>query len=104
MAKEVAAQNRIHAVTEIVIQIGDFSGVQPDSLLFAFDILKRETLAANACLEIERLPIILFCGNCENEYVGAADDLRCPVCEKADGEMKQGREMIIKKISGEQDG
>jgi hydrogenase nickel incorporation protein HypA/HybF len=103
-AREIAEQNHLQAVTQIVVQIGDFSGVQPDSLLFAFDILKSETPASGAQLEIERLPIVLYCGNCGKEYVAVVDDLRCPVCKRGDNEIKQGREMIIKRISGEQNG
>ncbi len=90
-------------MTRIVLQIGGFSGVEPEALRFAFEILKRDTVAAGAELEIERMPIVLFCRDCETDYMGEMDDLRCPVCEKADNELKHGREMIIKTITGEQD-
>lgn len=76
--------------------------MESDALRFAFEILKRDTVAAGAELEIERLPIVLFCRDCENDYIGEMDDLRCPVCNKTDNEIKQGREMIIKTITGEQ--
>jgi hydrogenase nickel incorporation protein HypA/HybF len=77
--------------------------VEPDALRFAFEILKHDTVAAGAELEIERLPIVFYCRDCENDYIAEMDDLRCPVCMKADNTIKQGREMIIKTITGEQD-
>lgn len=97
----VANQNGMTSVTQVFLQIGDFAGVEPDALSFAFDVLKKDTLARNAELVIERLPILLYCNNCENEYVGEVDDLRCPVCEGESFELRQGREMILRTITGE---
>ena len=92
------------AITQVVVQISGFAGVEADSLQFAFDILKRDTVAATAVLTIEKVPILMRCQHCDKDYTVSDEyDLRCPTCESLDGYMKQGREMIIKTITGEQD-
>jgi hydrogenase nickel incorporation protein HypA/HybF len=50
-----------HRVTEVVLEVGELSGVLPDSIEFCFEVCSKGTLLEGARL---RLEIIRGCGNC----------------------------------------
>jgi hydrogenase nickel incorporation protein HypA/HybF len=85
--------DRIDAIN---IKIGRASGIMPDALLFAFDAVKDDSIARNAVLHIEEVPVSGRCGDCgkdftvEEEYV-----LSCPVCGGSSLAVTAGREMDI---------
>ncbi|MEJ2684461.1 MAG: hydrogenase maturation nickel metallochaperone HypA [Candidatus Sulfobium sp.] len=80
----------------INIKVGRASGVMPDALLFAFDAIKEGSVAQNAVLHIEEVPVSGRCGDCgkefsvEEEYV-----LCCPLCGGGSFTVTSGREMDI---------
>ena len=53
-----AGGSRIHRV---MMRVGKLSGVVPETLSFAFDVLKKETMAADAVLEIQDVPVVCWC-------------------------------------------
>jgi hydrogenase nickel incorporation protein HypA/HybF len=55
------------ALRSVHVRVGDFSGVVPDALEFAFEAMKADTLASHARLEIERVPITAWCSSCQQE-------------------------------------
>ncbi len=68
------------AITRICLRVGLVSGVVPESLEFAFDVLKQGTMAGEASLEIERVPGEFRCSKCSHTVL--LDRLRfdCPDC------------------------
>ncbi len=102
IVQNAAEQNNLHKVTELVVEIGQFSGVEPHALEFAWEFISKDTIAAGCKLEIQRPPLILYCKHCKNEYAGDLEDLRCPTCREEVFEIRKGREMLVKSISGEQ--
>lgn len=83
---------RIHRLT---MRIGPLSGVMPEALEFAFDVLARGTMAEGAALEVERVPIICYCPTCRLEF--RPEDLfcECPQCHHGSAEVHQGREFEL---------
>src|SRR5574337_590961 len=83
---------RIHRLT---MRIGPVSGVVPEALEFAFDVLRRGTIAEGAILDVERVPIICFCSTCRLEF--QPDDVfcECPRCHRPGGDVRQGRELEL---------
>lgn len=84
----------------MVLEIGQFSGVEPELLRFAFEVIKKGTILERAEIEMQIPPLLLYCRECENEYLGEMDDLRCPVCLKEQFRVLQGREMVVRSIEG----
>ena len=84
----------------MVLEIGQFSGVEPDLLRFAFDVIKKGTILEQAKIEMQSPPLLLYCRECENEYLGEIDDLRCPLCLKEQFRVVKGREMVVRSIEG----
>ncbi|MDI6744955.1 MAG: hydrogenase maturation nickel metallochaperone HypA, partial [Thermodesulfovibrionales bacterium] len=76
--------------------IGRVSGIMPDALLFAFNALKADTIAAEASVIVDEIPVSGLCGSCgknfitEEKYV-----LCCPECSSASFIIKTGRELEI---------
>ncbi len=93
--------NRLARVTEVRVRIGRFSGVQPEALRFAWEVLRAGTSSAGAIIEIEEVPIRLRCRTCESEYAADPDDLSCPLCQGVDVELLSGREMNLQSVVGE---
>jgi hydrogenase nickel incorporation protein HypA/HybF len=71
---EARAANSTNVQT-IKIRLGEFTTIVPEALEFAFEIARSETLAENARLEIEIVPMVVRCVTCGP----VADPVRC-VC------------------------
>jgi hydrogenase nickel incorporation protein HypA/HybF len=104
MTERVAKENQLVRVTGVRVRIGHFSGVQPEALRFAWEVLRKGTLSQEATLEIEEVPIRLRCLQCESEYAADPDDLTCPLCESLEYELLSGREMDLQSVIGENEG
>ena len=62
-------------INKIKLSIGEFSGVVKDALDFAFEVLKKDTPAADAEIEIEVVKLKAVCKNC-GETVCRLSDLK----------------------------
>jgi len=86
----------------IELRIGNASGVLPDALMTAFDIVKLETMAEGANLVIESIPLGGLCRTCETQFT--TNDqfiLACPDCSSKDFTLDRGRELDIIEIEVE---
>jgi hydrogenase nickel incorporation protein HypA/HybF len=81
IAEAKAREQNSRCVQVIKIRLGDFTTIVREALEFAFEIARRETLAENARLEIESVPMVVLCVAC-----GSVTDpvrevcLICPHC------------------------
>ncbi|NLA11587.1 MAG: hydrogenase maturation nickel metallochaperone HypA [Firmicutes bacterium] len=99
--ENAARTNNLKRVVRVVLEIGQFSGVEPELLRFAFAAVKNGTVLEQAEIEIKIPPLLLYCCECRNEYLGELADLCCPVCLKEQFKIVRGREMLVKTIEGE---
>lgn len=86
-------------ITSIEVDIGSASGVLPDALLMAFDIVKLDTPASGAGLIINEIPLGGTCKGCGKPFT--TDDkfiLKCPHCGSRDFTLETGRELNINEI------
>lgn len=85
--------------TKVILKIGKMSGVVKDALLFSFDIATQDTRVQGATLEIEELPIIVYCEKChKNSELGNPPIFRCEHCGELTGNLIQGKEMELVSI------
>ena len=101
LTDRVARANRLGRVTGVRVRIGHFSGVQPEALRFAWQVLRKGSLSDQAILEIEEIPIRVHCLDCGSEYAADPDDLSCVLCEGLNYELLSGREMDLQAVIGE---
>jgi hydrogenase nickel incorporation protein HypA/HybF len=90
-AKRQGAQ-RIH---RIKLRIGALSGVVPEALEFAFDVVTQGSMAEGAALEIERVPAACYCPACDLEFEPDSSFYECPRCKSLDVKVRRGRELDV---------
>jgi hydrogenase nickel incorporation protein HypA/HybF len=97
-----AAEAGLAAVTRVRLRIGRASGVQPDSLRFAFDCSKAGTPSAEAALEIEEVPVGGRCAACGGIFTSPEPYvLACPLCGGASFRVTGGDELQVLDLEGE---
>jgi len=81
IAEAKARDENSRCIHTIKIRLGEFTTVVREALEFAFEVARRETMAENARLEIENVPMVLCCVHCGrvNDPVRSVC-LICPQC------------------------
>ncbi len=98
-AVEQCKKNGFSRVEKVRISLGSASGVMSEALLFAFDALKKETIAEEAILFIEANPLSGVCMNCLcNFTIYEPYILSCPYCQSNSFKINSGMEMNIIEI------
>jgi hydrogenase nickel incorporation protein HypA/HybF len=64
---EAANRERLNRVTSVNLQFGEMIQIVPDIFKFAFDEATKGTLAQDAEIILEIIPIRIRCGNCQKE-------------------------------------
>ena len=95
MAEETARAAGGKCVLGVKLRVGTLSGVVPEALQFAWDVVSRDTLAEGARLEIESIPAACWCATCMAEFACADFFNECPCCHDLSGELRRGRELEI---------
>ncbi len=89
-------------INSISIKIGKASSILKDALIFAFDISKKDTLAENARLIVEEIPVSGICNNCKNTFTANENYvLSCPLCGSLSFKILTGRELDIVELEVE---
>jgi hydrogenase nickel incorporation protein HypA/HybF len=92
------AQLQQESATRIVrlrLRVGALAGVVPEALAFAFEAMKTDTPAAQADLEVQRVPARLACRHCQREFEPETFPAACPNCGVWDVELRQGQELDL---------
>lgn len=83
-------------VESIDVSIGRASGILPDALLFAFDVIKSDSIAKSAKLNITEVPVSGQCRICGNTFVTEEEYvLCCPCCGGTHFFVTGGRELDV---------
>jgi hydrogenase nickel insertion protein HypA len=75
-------------VVNVKLRIGKLSGVMPDALRFAFEILSEGGITEGASLLIEEVPVELYCHQCNTASTVDDPFLVCPHCKGREVEMR----------------
>ncbi len=83
-------------IESIHLKIGRASGIMTDALIFAFDVMKEESPAKGAVLEIEEVPVSGHCRDCNNTFTTDREYiLSCPRCGGSSFHITAGRELDV---------
>lgn len=98
---DVARQGKLSRVTKVNISFGQMIQIVPDIFDFAFREAVRDTIAMDAAIDIEILPVRMKCKNCEKEFSINENSYSCTNCGSTDLDIIQGKELFIKSIEGD---
>lgn len=101
-ASEAAARAGAERVLEVRLRVGALAGIEPEALLFCYDLSVRGTLLEGSRLVMLSLPMVLHCPTCDTEV--EQPDVRrfsCPRCGTATGDLRQGRELELESLEVE---
>jgi hydrogenase nickel incorporation protein HypA/HybF len=86
-------------VTVIRLRAGELSGVEPVSLLSAFDLLAPGTIAEGARLEIEPEPLVADCVDCGHRFRVEAFRFSCPTCHGGQTRIAAGNDLMLESVT-----
>jgi hydrogenase nickel incorporation protein HypA/HybF len=101
IAVEKAKAAGSNKVTGISIVIGELSGIVDESVQFYFELIRKDTIAAEASLSFDRKPTLLKCRTCGTTYPPKELDWNCPLCKEQNAEIISGRECYVESIEVE---
>ncbi len=99
--EEQAKAQHFSQVKTVWLEIGQLSHVEPEALVFCFDVIKRGTLARDAQLEIIRTPGQAWCMMCAKSIAVQARYDACPHCGSYQVQVTGGDEMRVKELEVE---
>jgi hydrogenase nickel incorporation protein HypA/HybF len=82
-------------ISKVGIKVGELAGVDRDALQFGFDALVKDTEFEPLQLEIESVPRVQRCLQCEYEFRMTEFDPRCPLCGDFGTRCVNGEELDI---------
>ena len=86
-------------VEAVHLNLGAFSGVDPDALEFAYTIARQGTELESSQLIINDVPVMIHCPVCQGERRPLSlHELRCSQCGTPAGEVVRGRELEIRAL------
>jgi len=88
-------------VDRVNVTFGQLVQIVPEIFEFAFRETVRDTVAAEAALNIEIIPLEMRCLSCGAEYSPGEYSARCRACGAIDITVVHGKELFIKSIEGE---
>jgi hydrogenase nickel incorporation protein HypA/HybF len=94
----VAAAHGAAGVKNIVLRIGPLSGVVPSLLAQAFPLARAGTVATDAALTIEELPVRVRCDACGAETEARPNRLLCGECGDWRTQLIGGDELLLARV------
>jgi hydrogenase nickel incorporation protein HypA/HybF len=83
-------------VRAVHIRLGALAGIVRQPLVFSFDVAKQGTPISTARLEIEDVPVTVWCPRCgaERELLNI-QSRRCPMCDTPTPRILRGEELEL---------
>jgi hydrogenase nickel incorporation protein HypA/HybF len=98
LMEEQAEEKGSRKIISVKLQVGKLSGVVPEFLITAFDMYKKNTLAHDAKLEIEEIPLKIQCNACSKTMIKDDFVFICPHCGSRDLKTLTGTELLLEKM------
>lgn len=82
-------------IHSLELHVGKMSGVVPEALLFAFDVVSEGTAAEGAELTLKTIPTRCYCTACQQEFQPADWVYECPRCRRISTNIRQGQDLTL---------
>jgi hydrogenase nickel incorporation protein HypA/HybF len=101
IVEDAARAQGLARVTEVRLEIGKLSAVEPEALRFCLGLVFKDSLAAQATIELIESPGRGVCLDCHAEVEVTALFDPCPRCGSTAVQVTGGREMRVKDLLAE---
>lgn len=98
IALEKAKEHKAKVITMIRVKIGEFSGVNPAALEFAFDHFRQGTIAEKASLKILSSPLLGKCRMCNKIFEIKKENFSCSQCHSPEIDIISGEDLFIEEM------
>jgi hydrogenase nickel incorporation protein HypA/HybF len=95
---DAARANHPCTVRTVRLQIGALAAVELDALRFAFEVVKRGSVADGARLDIVQVPGSAWCMQCSRSVAIAGRTDPCPECGSWQLQVTGGSEMRVMEL------
>jgi len=95
LAGRELARQEARSIMEIIIEVGDLSGVEADAFESALGLLTRDSVLENAGIRIRRTQGTGKCIGCNLEFVMHNRMDACPQCNCFPSEITGGKEFRV---------
>ena len=97
--KQVAEENHVDHVSNVVMDIGEVSTIIPSYLTDCWRwAADKETLLKGCKLTINTIPAVTLCGDCHQEFETVKHGKTCPQCHSENTWLLRGNEVEIKEL------
>jgi hydrogenase nickel incorporation protein HypA/HybF len=101
LARREAVKNGVVWIREILIEVGDLSGVEADAFQFALELIVKDSILENAVISLIRTPGRGTCRNCKSDFEMKNRLDACPECLSFPSEITGGQEFrVISMLAG----
>jgi len=101
IALDKAEEAQSSKVTQINLVVGELAGAVPECIQFYFESMSKDTIAQEAVLHFELIPVQLRCRNCSSVFQPGDTLWGCPGCQSQSVEIIKGRELFIESMEVE---
>jgi hydrogenase nickel insertion protein HypA len=111
-ALQAAKSNNAIKVSIVNVEVGEFTFLIPEQLIFNFEIARQNSILEDAELRIKTVKGKLRCNDCSFEGESQADPdipnsiavfapMKCPKCGSSSTKITGGKEFVITSIEAE---
>ncbi len=111
-ALEAANNNKATKVSVVNVEIGEFTFLVPEQLIFNFEIASKKSILEGAELRIKTVKGRLLCNDCKFEgesqvdpdipnQIAAFAPMKCPNCGGSSTKITGGKDFVITSIEAE---
>ncbi len=93
---ETARKNNLSRVSRVNLIFGQMIQIVPDIFEFAFRETVRDSIAQNAEINIEIVPVRMRCKSCGNDFQILENRFICNNCGSTELSVINGKELYIK--------
>jgi hydrogenase nickel incorporation protein HypA/HybF len=98
IAEQQAKTANARSIDEIELDIGTMSGIDMDSMNFAWEQAVKQTMLQNAVRKINSIEAKAKCLDCDTEFAIEKYYDACPVCGEHLLDILQGKELRVKSL------
>ncbi|MBM4176172.1 MAG: hydrogenase maturation nickel metallochaperone HypA [Ignavibacteria bacterium] len=92
------SEGETNSVRSVKVAIGKLSNVLTDSLEFCFEAITANTNLDGTKLEIQSIPLVVFCADCNKNSELEDTIFVCPNCSGFNLKIQSGRELNVLEI------